>query len=93
MGAEGRENVDQFVAVVLPGVFGQKAALGVHAGEIGRHGKDFSAGAEFVEGLEQVRPHFCRGHLCCWASGGEKEAHIVLDLTPGGIRGELRPGG
>ena len=37
-------------------------------------------GAQLVEGLEQVRPHFFCGHLRCWASGGEKEAHTVLIL-------------
>jgi hypothetical protein len=68
----------------LPGEFGERAALGVHAGEIGGYGEDFLAGAEFVEGLEQVRPHFFCGHLGCWASRGEKEAHMVLILLLAG---------
>jgi hypothetical protein len=52
----------------------------VHAGEIWGDSEHFLPGAEFVERLEQVRPHFRGGHLGCWASGGEKEAHIVLIL-------------
>jgi hypothetical protein len=38
------------------------------------------AGAQFVEGVEQVRPHFGWRHLSCRASSGEKEAHIMLIL-------------
>ena len=83
VGAEGGQDVDELVAVVLPGQLGESAALGVHAGEIGRDGEDFLAGAEFVEGVEQVRPHFFGGHLGGWASGGEERGSCCLDLTPG----------
>jgi hypothetical protein len=68
----------------LPGEFGEDAALGVHAGEIGGDCEDFLAGAEYVEGLEQVRPDFFLRHLGCWASCGEKEAHVALILLLGG---------
>jgi hypothetical protein len=80
VGSERGEHVGEFVAVVLPGLLGQQAALGVHAGEVGGYCEDFLAGAEFVEGVEQVRPDFCWRHLSCRASGGEKEAHIILIL-------------
>jgi hypothetical protein len=52
----------------------------VHASEIGGYGEDSLAGAQLVEGLEQVRPDFFLRHLSCRASSCEKEAHMVLIL-------------
>jgi hypothetical protein len=66
--------------------------LGVHSSEIGRNGEDFAARSEFVEGEEQVRPHFFCGHFSRWAAGGEEKAHVVLILLPGGGPGRVLEG-
>jgi hypothetical protein len=63
VGAEGGEDVDEGVAVVLPSQLGEFAGFGVETGEVGWDGEDALAGAELAQGFEEAGFDFGGGHL------------------------------
>ncbi len=75
MGAQGGQHVCQLVAVVLPGKLRQKAALGVHPGEVGRDRQHFFANTKLIERGKQVRLDLSGRHLSCRTSSGKKKTH------------------
>ena len=75
VGSQGRQNAAQTVAVVLVGVLGQRASLGVEAAKIRRHGQNLAFRPEPIQRPVKRLAEKCGGKLSVWAAHAAVETH------------------